>query len=176
MNEIGRFLLLGAFLPGLVYTFAFMIYFPELAIKFDCWMRSFRFESTWLAWTAVTVTIGLILSSICFAIELLARKSGKFNQCFPNIEVSKLAAIEVKAKSTAYLNQLLGQAFMHFNIWLGLLLILLFWVFFEIYYFGKSALTIPNIARLIVGLIVILANLYVSKNFYNWAKSAFDGV
>lgn len=175
-TNIGRFLLLAAFLPGLVYTFALFFNFPDQAIKFDCLMRKFRFESTWLAWTALTIVIGLILSSICFAIELLGQKSKKFSNLFPRIQVSKLALIEAKGESTSYLNQLLGQAFMHCNILFGFCLIFIVWLFFGMGAFNISAWAVPNIVKLLIGLFVIAANFIINKNLYDWAQKVLNEV
>jgi len=63
------------------------MYFPEQLLYLEKLMISAGFESTWVAWTAYTIVFGLLLSSICFSIELGLRKLEGFNNRFPVIQV-----------------------------------------------------------------------------------------
>ena len=175
LGDIGRFLLLAVFLPGLVYVISALFYFPNMVVEIDQWVnKNLAVESTWLVWGAFTIGSGLLLSSICFAIEIPLHKSENFNKLFPILKVSCLAKFEAEGKSTSCLNQLLGQAFMHFNIWMGLLIIWLVWFLIEI--FCDDIWKLSNIVRLALGPILVIVNFFVASNFYKWAGSALEDV
>jgi len=173
--DIGRFLLLAAILPGIIYSSTILVFLPTEMAEIDRWMRSAGFESTWPAWTAFAIAVGLILSSICFCIEILLRNFKFFEILFPPLKFSALAEIEAQGKSTAYLNQLLGQAFMHFNIWLGITLIILGWLTYKLL-LSCSIWTYVDAIRLVIGDIIVLANLIVASFLYTRADDALNNV
>lgn len=117
---------------------------------------------------------GLLLTSICFAIEIyLRRHTKKFEKYFPYMGVGKLAKIEAEGKGSLYLYQVTGQAIMHFNIFMGIGIILLLYVIYTIIFNGFFEI---SLFRTIVGIALLTANFYVAKEFYKWGKGAVESV
>jgi hypothetical protein len=165
----GRFLVLAAILPGLIYIAALYFYLPSYMKTL---IDSTGINSPVVILSALIFILGVLFSSVCFAIELFLRNNFPcFKKRFPGLNVKKLAELEAKNKPISYLYQLFGQAFMHFNIWMGILLIMLYYV---------AHLTInceweaDSIWRVILGIVFVIANYSVSKNFFSWAKDAIE--
>jgi len=171
IKNIGIFLLLAAIVPGLVYTAGLLFYFPDQAKEFALWMKCIELE---LAWGIVPVILGLLLSSICFAFELVVlHRCTHLKKWFPAPNVPVLNELEVQGKTVSYLRQLLGQAFMHLNIWVGLLCIILLFVVITTV---GGTWTIYKFYKLAFGIVVIVANIIVSSKFYKWTEKEIDKV
>lgn len=78
LAELGLFLLLAFVFPGYVYLGFFVLYFPE---TYGSAIKMFEFQDdTGLFALLLGVVGGLLLTSICFAIELLLRKIEYFDK------------------------------------------------------------------------------------------------
>lgn len=111
----GLFLLLAFVVPGSVYTFFSYIYFPEFVDYF--------LEIDPTTAVGVVIVLGLLISSVCYTIEITAlhpiyRKLKK-----DMLDLSILAKTEAEGKTNFYVNQVFGQYIMHWNIGMGLLLL-----------------------------------------------------
>lgn len=111
----GLFLLLAFVVPGSVYTFFSYIYFPEFVDYF--------LEIDPTTAVGVVIVLGLLITSVCYTIELtvlhpIYRKLKK-----ETLNFSILAKTEANGKTNFYVNQVFGQYIMHFNIGMGILLL-----------------------------------------------------
>jgi hypothetical protein len=170
LAEVGLFLLLAFVLPGFVYLGFFILYFPE---TYSSAIKSFGFQDNSGLFALLSGVVGgLLLTSICFAIELLLRKIQYFDKrLFPNMGIDRLSIIEAKGRSSLHIRQVTGQAIMHFNIALGLLVPIV-----PLYIIFQRA-NIPEFyVKLSVGIILIAANFYIAHQFYVWGKSGLDKI
>jgi hypothetical protein len=168
LAEVGLFLLLAFVLPGYVYLGFFLLYFPDTySSAIEC--LGFQDNSVLFA-LLFGVVGGLLLTSICFAIELLLRKIKYFDKIiFPDMEVERLSIIEAKGRGSLHIRQVTGQAIMHFNIALGLLVPIV-----PLYIIFQRANTQEFYVKLAVGVILILANFYIAHKFHLWGKTGLD--
>lgn len=176
LAEVGLFLLLAFVLPGFVYLGFFIWYFPNV---FQNTVVTFGFKDDMTLFVfAAGIIGGLLLTSICFAIELLLRKWKFFNdKMFPSMNISRLAVIEARGRSTLYLRQVTGQAIMHFNIAMGLFIpIVPLYVCYFIFSDDNKACLPDFYLKLITGCALILVNFYVSHLFYSWGQQAICDV
>lgn len=189
LAELGLFLLLAFVLPGFVYLLFLLFLFPSL---FDKMLIASGFTNDVALFTIILGFIGgLLLTSVCFSLEILLAEYKVFEKLekplhktkllsrkhylFPDMGIPRLAKFEASGKSSLYLHQVTGQAISHFNIAMGLLIMLV--IYFAYYYCGPPECTANNLlSRLLITLVVILVNFYVANNFYNWAKGAMDEV
>ena len=111
----GLFLLLAFVVPGSVYTFFSYIYFPELVDYF------LKIDPTTAI--GVVIVLGLLITSVCYTIELTVLHRIYSKLKVPMLNFSILAKTEAKGKSNFYVNQVFGQYIMHFNIGMGILLL-----------------------------------------------------
>ena len=117
LAKFGLFLFLAFILPGMIYTGFMLIYFPETLAKFGWDINS------WVGFFGLSIFLGLLITSICFAIEVLIiwpifkRKNWRL----PKIIL--LGVFEAKRIPTFYINQVFGQYINHLNIGLGVLLL-----------------------------------------------------
>ncbi|MFA4934282.1 MAG: hypothetical protein WC568_00445 [Candidatus Methanoperedens sp.] len=165
LGQLGLFLTLVFVLPGFVYLGFFILYFPE---KYECLKNLYPsgFLEIYLA-----VIGGLLLTSICFGFEIMLRNLNVFEKWFPDMGADKMPLIEYKGKGVWYLNQLTGQAYMHFNIFMGIFFILILYVSYRL-------LTYQNLSliKILIGGFVIGFNLLVAHTFYKWGKNAIESV
>lgn len=190
LAEMGLFLLLAFVLPGFVYLVFLVFLFPNLLGQ----MASSSGFTNDVALFAVILGFigGLLLTSVCFFLEMLLSKIKLFRlleiilrkiklvnktwRLFPAIKISRLGKFEASGKSSVYLHQVTGQAIMHFNVATGLLLMLaIYLIDYDPVSQGyiAAALFLP---RLLITLVLIIVNYTVAANFYNWAKGAMDEV
>ena len=113
---LGLFLTLAFIIPGLVYVGALYVYFPTTRSLFS------GFNSA-VGLVIIAIAVGLIITSICFAIEwlIIRRIVSALGGQLPNIAL--LGELEARNVPTLYLNQVYGQYIMHFNIGLGVIII-----------------------------------------------------
>ena len=72
LAEVGLFLLLAFVIPGYIYLGFFILYFPGI---YSNAIKSSGFQdSSGLFAFLLGLALGLLLTSVCFAIELLLRK------------------------------------------------------------------------------------------------------
>ena len=174
IGQLGLFLFLAFILPGSVYLGFFIFYFPSIFKDSVNWTG---LEVSVLFLIGLSIIGGLLLTSICFAIEIILRDfrftKEVFNKCFPDMGVRKLAKIEAEGNGSLYLYQVTGQAVMHFNIGTGISIILLIYII-NIIFFNKffEISLFQAFVGIIVGIITLIANFYVAKEFYKWGKEA----
>jgi hypothetical protein len=124
---LGQYLLLTFVLPGFCYLLAFALCFPGLfrrltaGLPIDEEGGERSPQASWIVFFAVIG--GLLLSSITFAIEILLREvSETFNKTwFPGVDFAKIHSMDAHSLE----NLFTAMAFMHFNISVGILIILL---------------------------------------------------
>jgi hypothetical protein len=84
-------------------------------------------------------------------------------------EVIKLGIFEAKNKSTFYLNQVVGQYICHFNIFMGVLLLTLFFLYSCI----SGGILFIDALKLIFGITISVVNFYLSFGvFRRWSVEA----
>lgn len=83
----------------------------------------------------------------------------------------RLSLIEAKGKGSLHIRQVTGQAIMHFNIALGLLVPIV-----PLYIIFQKSNTPEFYAKLFVGVILIAANFYIAHKFHVWGKSGLDKI
>lgn len=125
LAALGQYLLLTFVLPGFCYLFAFGICFrsewPEVAKKLPAMGGEKDIsKGAWFAFFGVIG--GLLLSSVTFALEILLRWVFPMftKDWFPPVDFGRIP--EVSEHSLA--NLFTAMAFMHFNIAVGIVLIL----------------------------------------------------
>ena len=120
LAAVGQYLLLAFVLPGLCYLLVFAVLYGDVFHKIrEEWPADAAKESSQGLWmSAVAVGAGLLLSSVTFAIEILFRGQSWFERWFPEIDFTTVALHEKGVLAA-------GASIMHFNIALGIFLILL---------------------------------------------------
>ncbi|HTA23342.1 MAG TPA: hypothetical protein VK763_07390 [Terriglobales bacterium] len=180
IGTLGIYLILAFVLPGFCYTLVFALCFPGGIEWLTDWLKEQDID---VSLPTIGIVGGLLLSSVCFWLEILVVRD-RFERCFPNLCVHRLAWIEAAGKSSIYAQLLAGDAFMHFNIAVGVLLIFLVYLVVSGWGWLKASRGgdtegQKNTPRCLVIcaslLLVIFANLKVSS-FVSWrAKDAIDG-
>ena len=113
LSVLGQYLLLSFVLPGFCYV-----------AVVGAWLTDAEFERLKSYWLGASVVAGLLVSSIAFAIEIMARHFSTQIDCvwFPRIPFDKLHDMG------SVVNFFAGETFMHLNIALGMLVILVIFV------------------------------------------------
>lgn len=190
LAEVGLFLLLAFVLPGFVYLAFLLFLFPNL---FNQMVTVSGFTNNEVLFGVLLGIIGgLLLTSVCFFLELffywtkvfwlietLLRKCriiGRTWHLFPNMGITRLGKFEAMGKSSVYLHQVTGQAIMHFNIAMGLFVMLVLYLVFNDFLSGSPAAPALSLARRSVTSVLVFVNFVVSANFYNSAKRIMDEV
>lgn len=190
LAEFGLFLLLAFILPGFVYVVFLVFLFPNL---FSNMVEASGFSNN-LVLFVITLGIigGLLFTSVCFFLEQLSRWlriGGRVEpllrkiklirgswQLFPDMGIWRLGKYEVEGKNSLYLRQVTGQAIMHLNIAIGVLIMLIAYL---VYYFcvpqDYNAISL-HLSRWLTALVIIIVNFPVAFLFYNWGKWAMDQV
>jgi phosphoglycolate phosphatase len=184
IGQLGSFLTLAFVIPGFVYLGFFILYFPE---QYENLKELYPGEFLPIF---LGVIGGLLLTSICFGIEIAGRKLDEvrfsilnrhfsmkklkkiFENRFPYMGQHKMPLIEAEEKGIVYLSQLTGQAYMHFNIFLGVFIILIFYILYGASINYKNL----NLVKISIGIIIIGFNFFVSRTLYNWGTKAIDSV
>jgi len=143
-------------LPGIIYIGFIILYYDITFFK------SFGINlDSWVAFVGASIFLGLVITSICFAIELLLFNIFKvLGKELKRPEIIKIGVFESRNKSTFYLNQVVGQYICHFNVGMGILLL--------------TIISIPfvDILKLLFGILVSIVNLYLSLGvFRKWSLS-----
>lgn len=164
LAKFGLFLFLAFILPGMIYVGFIMLYFPQVLNYFG-WDLS-----SWVGFLGLTVFFGLTVTSICFALEnLFYYAVEKLWKKLERPEIIKLGIFEAKSKSTFYLNQVVGQYICHFNIFMGVLLLTLFFLFFGI----SDGFLFIDALKLLFGITISIVNFYLSLGvFRKWSTEA----
>ena len=190
MAEVGLFLLLAFVLPGFVYLAFLLFLFPNM---FSQMVTTTEFTNN-VALFGVLLGIigGLLLTSVCFFLERFfgwiklfwlmqwvlrkVRIVGEKWLLFPNMGIPRLGKFEAAGRSSVYLHQITGQAIMHFNIAMGLLIMLVLYLVLQDF-LGENLVT-PSLqlARISITSVLVFVNFVVSSWFYDWAKRAMDEV
>ena len=106
------------------------------------------------------IVVGLLLSSVTFAIEIALRRLWPFclvfERFYPNMGVERIGEIEAAGKGSFYLHMLSGSALMHFNVGMGILLILIAYVLYMRSH-DRSKLKTASVQYLLVCLLIVAA-------------------
>jgi hypothetical protein len=164
LAKFGLFLFLAFILPGMIYVGFIVLYFPQV-FNYLGWDLS-----SWVGFLGLTVFFGLTITSICFALEnLLYYAIEKLWKKLERPEIIKLGIFEAKNKSTFYLNQVVGQYICHFNIFMGVLLLTLFFLCSCI----SGGILFIDALKLIFGITISVVNFYLSFGvFRRWSVEA----
>ena len=161
---LGIFLILSFVMPGFCFVLLFGLSFPDglggLNVR----------ESSGFLITALGIVGGLLFTSVCFAIELVLRWliPNRFGRLFPDIASHRIDQIEGAGRGSLYAHMISGSAFMHFNIGIGTLIILVMSLLW-----GNGFGNMWRISILLV--IIAAANLVVASKEYCRAKESIDG-
>src|SRR6267143_772205 len=176
---LGIYLLLAFVLPGFCYAFVFGLCFPQVittVLKTLNEQReaprteassSTKQEGMARALSSLTIpaiTGGLLLSSVCFFVENVSRNVAPcfMDRVFPEFGIAQISKIEAAGKGALHLQVLSGEAIMHFNIGVGILLLA-----FAYLGFGRRR------AALVICLFVTaFANIVDSSVLYQRASKA----
>lgn len=167
------YLILAFVIPGFCYLLASALCFP---CSFTNVLRppGALSPDIWISFLGVIG--GLLLSSVCFAIETLLDRQRQMKKWFPEMDLKQMAKIEAAGKGTFFLQLLSGSAIMHFNIGLGFVLIWITYVASLLYqlYFPEPACDMgkhqhPLLVSGVV-LVIAIANLRVSY----WLRNRFN--
>jgi hypothetical protein len=123
LSILGQYLLLSFVLPGFCYLLVFALCFPGVLGEIPAWLqmdsKKDGSQGLWISFLAVTGGLGL--SSVAFAIELVFRHFVFFDCCwFPKIPFD-----EMMGEQSSLANFFTAESFMHFNIGVGIFLLLL---------------------------------------------------
>ena len=190
LAEVGLFLLLAFVLPGFVYLAFLLFLFPNM---FSQMVTTTGFTNNEALFGVLLGIIGgLLLTSVCFFLELClsriklfwlmervlrkVRIVGREWLLFPNMGIPRLGKFEAAGRSSVYLHQITGQAIMHFNIAMGLLIMLVLYLVLQDFLGENSVTPSFQLARTTVTSIFVFVNFVISACFYNSAKIAMDEV
>lgn len=190
LAEVGLFLLLAFVLPGFVYLAFLLFLFPNM---FSQMVTTTGFTNNEALFGVLLGIIGgLLLTSVCFFLELFlswirlfwlmervlrkVRIFGRKLLLFPNMGIPRLGKFEAAGRSSVYLHQITGQAIMHFNIAMGLLIMLVLYLVLQDFLGENSVTPSLQLARTTVTSIFVFVNFVISTCFYNSAKIAMDEV
>lgn len=165
LAKFGLFLLLAFVLPGIVYI-GFTILYYDVTL-----LESFGINiDSWVAFLGCSIFLGLVITSICFAIELLIFKLLKrLGKDLKRPEIIKIGVFEARNKNTFYLNQVIGQYICHFNIGIGVLLLT---IIASILHDNTANVTI---GKFLFGVFVSVINLYLSLGvFRDWSLKIIE--
>jgi hypothetical protein len=187
LSVLGQYLLLSFVLPGFCYLAVFYLCFPgALAEVFPGVIgqmhnvspapaappdgkKEAASQGLWI--TLLAVVGGLLLSSVAFWIEILLRCLPFFERAFPHIPFERLTDSKTLA------NFFTPEAFMHFNIGVGIMIILVVFMI-EVTWrrewssaarkSPQARLHVCHPAWLVIGLAVVaVANLHVSSYLFH---------
>jgi hypothetical protein len=192
IGSLGVYLLLAFVLPGFCYLFVFALCFPDLVKEGVQWLATLslsqansvdaRAEASSektppLLSFAVGVGVvgGLLLSSVTFVIEIALRRlwpfCGVFERLYPNMHVERIGQIEAAGKGSFYLHVLSGSALMHFNVGMGILLILIAYVSYMSAH-DRQLMAARVLCLLVCLSIVAAANMVDSGRLFRVARDA----
>jgi hypothetical protein len=205
LAAFGVFLILAFILPGFCYLLIFYLCFPETLPTIHNYLpkepekiassegESTRLPGFWMV--ALGIVGGLLLTSVSFAIEVFLRglfsgdctkpehKDDFFCTHFPVLDFEEIARIEAAGKGTFTLHVMAGEALMHLNIGIGILLMLLMYLFYRprLQFDQKpdagsagccarilnwSLKNKPQPGLTMVLIVIIVANLYISSTLF----------
>jgi acid phosphatase len=187
IGALGSFLFLGFVVPGFCYLFVFAVCFPDklgtlksLSLSQEEKDKGGSFLSVPLI-LILAIVVGLLLSSVCFATEAVLRWISLALSCllsvpnifdifFPPAPIAKIAIIEAAGKGSFYAHMISGSAIMHFNVGLGILLMLLAygWIRYREETGLRRRVIIP------IGLALVLANFIAAHETFKRAKKAIE--
>jgi hypothetical protein len=170
LGALGTYLLQGFVLPGFCYLTIATVCFPDVAEHINRWFKGNEIGAA-VGISGLGIVGGLLLTSICFAIEAALRGNHSFKRFYPDIKMERIGQVEAAGKGTFYLNMISGSAIMHFNIAVGTFLILLVYLVRPILV-GEARIRWPIVA---VIAITVAANVVVAHALYPRARDAIDG-
>jgi hypothetical protein len=162
LSVLGQYLLLSFVLPGFCYVAVLLL-----------WLPKHLYDDVKKYWLATGIISGLLLSSVAFAIEMVARYLSATIDCqwFPRIAFDQIHDMG------SVVNFFAGETFMHLNIALGFLVILI--VFLIAWACGgvesspttnRAERKFSNLELSLVAIalvVVVAANLVVSSTLFH---------
>src|SRR5271165_1265465 len=121
LATFGIYLILAFIVPGFCYLFLFSVCFHDVTGQVIAWVLphqqaqqkqhpGIEFPTVFLLWS-LTVVVGLLVSSLTFALELVLRCHFEFfSKCFPEIHTAAIAQLETAGKGSFFLYVLAGSA------------------------------------------------------------------
>jgi hypothetical protein len=165
LAKFGLFLFLAFILPGMIYVGFITLYYPNVLGQFGWDLNS------WAGFLGLSVFFGLLITSICFALENLIFYLLEKRMTLKKPKIIMLGVFEVRGRRTFYLNQLIGQYICHFNIGLGVLLLTLAYPLY--FYLTKTSALDP--LKFAFGIVISIVNLYLSLEvFRTWSLEAIE--
>ena len=179
---LGQYLLLAFVLPGFCYLFVFALCFPELLHgirtglpiehkandgKAGNGKSNGQDSSLGFGMLFLIMTGGLLLSSTAFAIEIILRNT---IECF-NCKLFRDIPFE-SIKHNDLANFFAGETFMHFNIGVGLLIVVVIYLIWnrwpELFKYSSKKPR-PQLKGWLVVMLLILgaANLLVASHLFD---------
>lgn len=175
--SLGLYLILAFVLPGLCYLLAFGLCFPEVYLRIRYWLPPDEKEAVQgSSLFAFALVLGLLVSSVTFALEVLLRHffHDFFEAWYPEINFT------IVHDPSSYATVLIPSAIMHFNIGLGILLMFAIYIFY-VSSRGEwrslaspprkhSVVTSPRVWLAIVMVVIVVANLIAASEVYRRVK------
>ena len=160
LAKFGLFLALAFVLPGIIYVGFVALYFPDILEHFGWDINS------WVGLLGLPVFLGLLITSLCFAIEVVIIWPIFRRMRWKLPEIPLLGGYEAGGLRTFYINQVFGQYTCHLNVALGVLLLLLVYVGRPYIYSSYFILTVENLFKLLFGLLIFLVNFFLALNVF----------
>lgn len=150
-----------------------MIYVGFITLYYSEILQMFGWEiNSWAGLIGLSVFFGLLITSICFALENLIFSILKKWRNFKRPEIIMLGIFEVRNKRTFYLNQLVGQYICHFNVGMGVLILTLIYI---ACFYSSSIVSVLDWRKTAFGLVISFVNLYLALGvFRNWSANAIE--
>jgi len=147
--NFGIFLLLAFIVPGFCYMFVLGLCFPGwVRDKIRSFSGRQRHSATpaehdahaeagatssgegfpAMLMIGLSIVSGLLITSVTFALEVLLRGWICFQNWYPRIPLKEIAVAEASGKPISHLQLISAQPFMHLNVGVGVLLILLIYI------------------------------------------------
>jgi hypothetical protein len=190
----GIYLLLAFIVPGFCYLLILAFCFPSFVkekIKFcsgkkDEATAGGKDDDGYSAAVILGLAIvaGLLISSVPFAIEMVLRHySTRFDNFLPGISPDTIALMEAGGRNLFFLQLLCGSAIMHFNVGLGIMLILLVYMTSVVFANGKKTIQpsfwkqkLPRVGLVACLFIISTSNLIDAKKLYGRSHLAIDQI
>lgn len=174
---LGLYLILAFVLPGFVYLLAFGLCFPGAFSTIKKWLPPDEREVQSFSLFAFGLVLGLLLSSVTFALEVVLRSRYSFpaffEKWYPAIDFAQTH------DAGSYANILIPSAIMHFNIGLGLFVFLLIYILkgirrtweFKCKEKGSCEsfwkLFLPRALLILAMAVLVVTNMIVSSELYH---------
>jgi hypothetical protein len=194
----GIYLVLVFIVPGFCFLLVLGLCFPTFVkdkIKFFSGTEEGKDQKEYSATVILGMAIvaGLLISSVPFAIEMVLHYRANQDHCLnflsgynyylPGIPQDQIAAFEAAGRNISFLQLISGSAIMHFNVGLGIMLILLVYVIVTIFANLRNLFQasfwngkFPRVGLVICLFLISACNLIDSKALSKRSNSAIDQI